>query len=114
MEKGIKVKRAIKNVVNEIDIRCLLDKLGFRANFKGYNILVEAIILKLENWDIQMKAIYSTLAKKFGTTASAIEKAMRHSIGVAQTDGKFELITDSKKINNSRFIADAAKYLLYN
>ena len=90
---------------------------GVPAHIKGYQYLREAIIMSVN--DIEMlnsitKILYPTIAKKYQTTASRVERAIRHAIEVAWSRGKMDTIDElfgytinngKGKPTNSEFIA---------
>ncbi len=95
----------------------MIHEVGVPAHIKGYSYLRVAIMLVLE--DAQLiesitKMLYPTVAKKFGTSASRVERAIRHAIEVAWNRGDTDTlnsifgftINQSKgKPTNSEFIA---------
>ena len=63
----------------------LIRKLGVPAHVKGYNYIRTAILLAIQ--DVTMldqitKILYPTIARKFNTTPSRVERAIRHAIEV--------------------------------
>ena len=93
------------------------------AHIKGYQYLREAIILTINDMDIinaVTKVLYPTVAKKFGTTPSRVERAIRHAIEVAWDRGDLETLQKffgytvsniKGKPTNSEFIAMIADCL---
>jgi two-component system response regulator (stage 0 sporulation protein A) len=91
--------------------------IGIPAHIKGYHFLREAIRIVMDDTDIInriTKELYPTIAKRFDTSASKVERAIRHSIEVAWTRGKIENInkifgyniyTKNDKPTNGEFIA---------
>ncbi len=70
----------------------LILQLGIPANLKGYHYLREAILLSIN--DTQMlecvtKVLYPTVAEKFNTTSSRVERAIRYAIEAAWDKGDF-------------------------
>lgn len=94
-----------------------LRMLGVPAHLKGYHYLRKAILLGLEdhyNIEHVTKVLYPMIAKKYTTTPSNVERAIRHAIEVAWDRGDVNVLNDyfgysvsSKKGNptNSEFIA---------
>ena len=92
-------------------------------HIKGYQYLREAIILTINDMDIinsVTKVLYPTVAKKFGTTPSRVERAIRHAIEVAWDRGDLETLQKffgytvsnvKGKPTNSEFIAMIADCL---
>ena len=101
----------------EKDVTDMIHEIGVPAHIKGYQYLREAIMMSVE--DIEMlgsitKILYPTIAKKFQTTPSRVERAIRHAIEVAWSRGKMEILdslfgytvnTGKGKPTNSEFIA---------
>ena len=97
--------------------------VGIPAHIKGYQYLREAIILTINDMDIinaVTKVLYPEVAKKFGTTPSRVERAIRHAIEVAWDRGDIEVLQKffgytvsniKGKPTNSEFIAMIADCL---
>lgn len=67
-------------------VTAIIHEIGVPAHIKGYQYLREAIILTVENMDVinaVTKVLYPEVAKRFGTTPSRVERAIRHAIEVA-------------------------------
>ena len=72
----------------EEQITNLFLTLGIPAHIKGYQYLREGVRMVLENHEVInriTKELYPGIARKFGTSASKVERAMRHAIEVAWT-----------------------------
>lgn len=107
----------------ESKVTDILLKLGVPAHIKGYQYLREAILLASEVPDIInaiTKELYPTVAKKFVTTSSRVERAIRHAIEVAWDRGDMDILnsffgytiqTSRGKPTNSEFIAMIADRL---
>ena len=70
----------------EKDVTDMIHEIGVPAHIKGYQYLREAIMMSVE--DVEMlgsitKVLYPTIAKKYQTTPSRVERAIRHAIEVA-------------------------------
>ena len=101
----------------EVMITEIIHQIGVPAHIKGYHYLREAIILSVKNSDIinsVTKLLYPTVAKNHGTTASRVERAIRHAIEVAWDRGDIDVLNsyfgytiqnDRGKPTNSEFIA---------
>ena len=101
----------------EKDVTDMIHEIGVPAHIKGYQYLREAIMMSVE--DVEMlnsitKILYPTIAKKFQTTSSRVERAIRHAIEVAWNRGRMETLdamfgytinTGKGKPTNSEFIA---------
>ena len=91
--------------------------LGIPAHIKGYQYLREAVRMVLENHDVInriTKELYPGIARRFDTTASKVERAMRHAIEVAWTRGRLDAVNQmygyrvfarEDKPTNGEFIA---------
>lgn len=101
----------------DIEITDLLHEIGVPAHIKGYLYLREAITMVYNNIEILgsiTKVLYPVIAKKFKTTSSRVERAIRHSIEVAWNRGNVDTISEifsytisynKSKPTNSEFIA---------
>lgn len=98
--------------------------VGIPAHIKGYQFLREAIKLAIATPEIInsiTKKLYPTIAQKFDTSASKVERAIRHAIEVAWNRGKIENINNlfgikvysaNEKPTNGEFIALVADKML--
>ncbi|MEK3890793.1 sporulation transcription factor Spo0A [Bacillus sp. FSL K6-3431] len=107
----------------EANITSVIHEIGVPAHIKGYLYLREAISMVYN--DIELlgsitKVLYPDIAKKFNTTASRVERAIRHAIEVAWSRGNVESISSlfgytismsKAKPTNSEFIAMVADKL---
>ena len=101
----------------EIKITEILHQIGVPAHIKGYNYLRDSILMSIENPDIinaVTKKLYPSVAKKYDTTSSRVERAIRHAIEVAWDRGDVDVLNsyfgytihnDRGKPTNSEFIA---------
>lgn len=90
------------NLVQDKDDRQLDERIsnifisiGIPAHIKGYQFLREAVKLAVEEPEIIgsiTKKLYPTIAEKFETSSSKVERGMRHAIEVAWNRGKIENI----------------------
>ena len=81
--------------VLERRVTAIIHEIGVPAHIKGYQYLREAIILVVNDMDTinaVTKVLYPAVAKKFGTTASRVERAIRHAIEVAWDRGDLEIL----------------------
>lgn len=115
---------AAKPAEKEVDLETLvtefMHELGLPAHIKGYQYIRTAIMMVVENMELLnyiTKQLYPDIAKKYGSTASRVERAIRHSIEVAWTRGRPETMneifgytidTGKGKPTNSEFIAMVA------
>lgn len=107
----------------ESEITNIIHEIGVPAHIKGYLYLREAIFMVVNDVELLSavtKELYPSIAKKFNTTASRVERAIRHAIEVAWSRGQVETINkifgytihNSKgKPTNSEFIAMVADKL---
>ena len=107
----------------ETEITEILHEIGVPAHIKGYLYLREAITMVYNNIEILgsiTKILYPVVAKKFKTTSSRVERAIRHSIEVAWNRGNVDTISsifsytisyNKSKPTNSEFIAMIADKL---
>ena len=69
--------------------------LGIPAHIKGYQYLREAVLMVIENHDVInriTKELYPGIARRFDTSASKVERAMRHAIEVAWSRGRLDTV----------------------
>jgi two-component system response regulator (stage 0 sporulation protein A) len=101
----------------EIIVTELIHQLGVPAHIKGYHYLREAILFCIDDKKLLesvTKELYPTVADKFVTTPSRVERAIRHAIEIAWDRGNVEILQDyfgytinqqKGKPTNSEFIA---------
>jgi len=101
----------------EQDVTNMIHEIGVPAHIKGYQYLREAIMMSVEDPAMISsitKILYPTIAKRFQTTPSRVERAIRHAIEVAWSRGRMETLdalfgytinTGKGKPTNSEFIA---------
>lgn len=101
----------------EIMVTDIIHQIGVPAHIKGYHYLRYAIILSVENSEMInciTKLLYPSVAAKFGTTPSRVERAIRHAIETAWDRGDIEVLNSyfgytirsvRGKPTNSEFIA---------
>lgn len=114
-----------QNQYRNLDARItnIIHEIGVPAHIKGYLYLREAITMVYNNLELLgsiTKILYPDIAKKYNTTASRVERAIRHAIEVAWSRGNIESInkmfgytvsTTKAKPTNSEFIAMVADKL---
>lgn len=110
---------------NDLDteITTLLHEIGVPAHIRGYMYIRESIRMVYNNIEILgsiTKVLYPEVARKFNTTSSRVERAIRHAIEVAWVRGNIDAISDifsytisyhKSKPTNSEFIAMIADRL---
>ena len=101
----------------EARVTDMIHEIGIPAHIKGYHYLRDAIIMAIEDMDVLnaiTKVLYPTVAKMHQTTASRVERAIRHAIEVAWSRGKLDTLDElfgytvsngKGKPTNSEFIA---------
>ena len=118
---GISKKRPISmdEKISEIFI-----SIGIPPHIKGYGYLREGIKMTIDKpylINAVTKELYPSIAKKFSTTASKVERAIRHAIEVAWNRGRIDAINaifgariylGNEKPTNSEFIALVADKLI--
>ena len=114
----------------ETQVTQIIHQIGVPAHIKGYQYLRTAILLTIKDSDIinsVTKVLYPSVAKKYATTTSRVERAIRHAIEVAWDRGDVDTLNsyfgytiqnNRGKPTNSEFIAMIAdnlrlKYKLY-
>lgn len=101
----------------EQEVTDMIHEIGVPAHIKGYQYLRDAIMMSVEDIDMLnsiTKVLYPSIAKKYVTTPSRVERAIRHAIEVAWSRGRIDTIDDlfgytintgKGKPTNSEFIA---------
>lgn len=101
----------------ENDVTEIIREIGIPAHIKGYQYIREGIIMAINDMNMLnyiTKLLYPSIAKKYKTTSSSVERAIRHAIEVAWGRGKMEVIEEmfgytvsagKGKPTNSEFIA---------
>jgi len=114
----------------ETQVTKIIHQIGVPAHIKGYQYLRTAILMTINDSDIinsVTKVLYPSVAKKYSTTTSRVERAIRHAIEVAWDRGDIDTLNsyfgytiqnNRGKPTNSEFIAMIAdnmrlKYKLY-
>lgn len=107
----------------ETTITNLIHEIGIPSHVMGYRYLKDAILITLRDRDTInaiTKVLYPEIAEKNHTTASRVERAIRHAIEIAFTRGNSDFITSlfgysinpsTGKPTNSEFIAVISDYL---
>lgn len=120
-EKGADIETQVTQIIHQI---------GVPAHIKGYQYLRTAILLTVRDSDVinsVTKILYPSVAKKYQTTTSRVERAIRHAIEVAWDRGDVDTLNGyfgytvqqgRGKPTNSEFIAMIAdnlrlKYKMY-
>lgn len=116
-------KQATKEEILEIKVTNIIHEIGVPAHIKGYQYLRDGIMMVVNNIEVInqiTKQLYPDLAKKYKTTPSRVERAIRHAIEVAWNRGQIETVesifgytvnSNKGKPTNSEFIAMIADKL---
>ena len=117
--KATEKKEQTQEVIHDLekDVTDMIHEIGVPAHIKGYQYLRDAIVMSVNDMDMLnsiTKILYPTIAKKYQTTSSRVERAFRHAIEVAWSRGKMDTIDEmfgytihngKGKPTNSEFIA---------
>jgi len=107
----------------DVAVTNLIHEMGVPAHIKGYNYLRDAILMVVEEVTLLgavTKELYPTIALKYQTTPSRVERAIRHAIELAWDRGNVDMMTkffgytinlERGKPTNSEFIAMVADKL---
>ena len=107
----------------EAQVTKIIHQIGVPAHIKGYQYLRTAILMTIEDNDMinsVTKVLYPSVAKKYSTTTSRVERAIRHAIEVAWDRGDLDTLNSffgytvqnsRGKPTNSEFIAMIADNL---
>ena len=126
--RGKKADDAVKSNTESIpdietQVTKIIHQIGVPAHIKGYQYLRTAILLTIQDSDIinsVTKVLYPSVAKKYQTTTSRVERAIRHAIEVAWDRGDVDTLNsyfgytiqnNRGKPTNSEFIAMIADNL---
>lgn len=121
------VRQSTESDRSELDIETqvtkIIHQIGVPAHIKGYQYLRTAILMTIADSDIinsVTKVLYPSVAKKYSTTTSRVERAIRHAIEVAWDRGDVDTLNSyfgytiqntRGKPTNSEFIAMIADNL---
>jgi two-component system response regulator (stage 0 sporulation protein A) len=101
----------------EHDVTKMIREMGIPAHIKGYQYIREGIMMSVQDRNMLnfiTKLLYPSIAKKYKTTSSSVERAIRHAIEVAFSRGQVEVLEEmfgytvnagKGKPTNSEFIA---------
>ena len=115
--------QASKEEILEVKVTNISHEIGVPAHIKGYQYLRDGIMMVVNNIEVInqiTKQLYPDLAKKYKTTPSRVERAIRHAIEVAWNRGQIETVenifgytvnSNKGKPTNSEFIAMIADKL---
>jgi len=100
-----------------VQVTEILHQIGVPAHIKGYHYLRDSIIMAIEDPEVinaVTKQLYPSVAKRYSTTSSRVERAIRHAIEVAWDRGDVDILNSyfgytihntRGKPTNSEFIA---------
>ena len=102
----------------ELEVTHILHQIGVPAHIKGYQYLRTAIMLVVEDCDIidsATKRLYPSVAKKYGTTTSRVESAIRKALDITWDRGDVDILNSIAgnrcRPTPTEFIAMIADYL---
>lgn len=107
----------------EAEISVLLSRMGMSASIKGYRFIREAVMMAVEESDVLMgitKGLYPDIARAYKTTASKVERAIRHAIESAWKKNGPQVYFETagylpaEKPTNGQFIAALSEYFRMN
>lgn len=124
---GISVAKTFEETNESDDLETIITDVilhvGIPAHIKGYHYIRDAIMLSVNDSNMinsVTKVLYPTIAKKYDTTSSRVERAIRHAIEIAWDRGDLDTLnayfgytvnTGRGKPTNSEFIAMIADKL---
>lgn len=107
----------------QVSVSEALHEVGVPAHVKGYRYLREAILMVMEEPELihaVTKVLYPTIARRYGTTMSRVERACRHAVSLAWERGDPKVLRHrfgstmspvKGRPTNSEFISTMAEYL---
>ncbi|NLK36473.1 MAG: sporulation transcription factor Spo0A [Epulopiscium sp.] len=107
----------------EADISNILSRMGISASIKGYHYIRKAVMMAVEDEEIMIgitKGLYPDIAKAYKTTASKVERAIRHAIESSWKKNGREVFLEvagyfsPDKPTNGQFIAALSEYFRLN
>ncbi len=111
------------NPTIQLKVSSLLHTLGVPSQVKGYQYLRESILMLYESSNLigaMTKEVYPSIAKRYHTTSSRVERAIRHAIEISWNRADYEMMNsmfghsidyDRAKPTNSEFIATVSDAL---
>ena len=109
--------------IKEKEVSKLLRDLGIPANIRGYHYIRTGIMLALKDQEILnfiTNEFYPEIAKKYKTTVTKVERAIRHAIGKSMSQGDKKMLeeifsyaysSEKGKPTNAEYIATLVDYL---
>lgn len=117
LKENVGMTQNVTDQILEVEITNIIHEIGVPAHIKGYQYIRDAILMSIRDREMInsiTKILYPGISKKYQTTPSRVERAIRHSIEVAWNRGNPDVIeeyfgytvSDGKgKPTNSEFIA---------
>lgn len=117
IDNGISFQKNSGSTSLEVVVTDIIHQIGVPAHIKGYHYLREAIIQSVNDsskLESVTKVLYPSVAKRFQTTSSRVERAIRHAIEIAWDRGNLDTLnaffgytinTGKGKPTNSEFVA---------
>lgn len=103
----------------EAEISVCLSRMGISAGLKGYHFVRQAVLMAVEDQEVLTgitKGLYPDIAKMYKTTASKVERAIRHAIAAAWKGNGQQVYFEisgclmTEKPTNGQFIAMMSEY----
>ncbi len=116
-QQGFNIQKNDSATSLEVVVTDIIHQIGVPAHIKGYHYLREAImqsVVDASKLESVTKVLYPSVAKKFQTTPSRVERAIRHAIEIAWDRGNLDTLnsffgytinTGKGKPTNSEFVA---------
>ena len=107
----------------ESEISMLLSRMGISASIKGYAFIRKAVMLAVEDEDVLIgitKGLYPCIARQYKTSASKVERAIRHAIESAWKKNGAQIYFEiagylpPDKPTNGQFIAALSEHFRMN
>ncbi len=116
-EEPMLEENPFRNLEGEVSV--LLSRMGISASIKGYHFIRKAVIMAVEDEEVLVgitKGLYPDIAKMYKTSASKVERAIRHAIESAWKKNGPQVYFEtagylpSEKPTNGQFIAAMSEY----
>lgn len=116
-EAAEELENPFRNLEGEISV--LLSRMGISASIKGYHFIRKAVLMAVEDQDVLVgitKGLYPDIGKLYHTTASKVERAIRHAIESAWKKNGPQIYFEvagylpAEKPTNGQFIAALSEF----
>lgn len=116
-EAAEELEDPFRNLEGEISV--LLSRMGISASIKGYHFIRQAVLMAVEDQDVLVgitKGLYPDIGKLYHTTASKVERAIRHAIESAWKKNGPQIYFEvagylpAEKPTNGQFIAALSEF----